>query len=104
MVDCTKYQDGVQALKNEAVRNAFACQWETAFGSAEVFGLLVMTAVYLAMYIRTDNIVVPWATFMVTGSVILPFVAAPGVAIAMLVVAGVGAAAPLLLSRRMKTP
>jgi hypothetical protein len=104
MVDCTSYETGLDALKDEAVRNAIGCAYEAQFGSVEVFGLMIMAAVGLAMYIRTDSIVVPWATFMVTGSVILPIVAAPGVAIATLLVAGVGAAAPLLLIRRMKTP
>jgi hypothetical protein len=102
MVDCTKYESGTEALIDLAVRNAFSCAFEAQFGQAEIAGLMMMAAVGLSMWIRTDSLIMPWVVFMLTGSFILPLVTTPAIALAMLVIAGVGAAAPIALARRLE--
>lgn len=101
-LECNQYDRLTEALVDRAFRTALGCGFEAQFGTLEVFGLLVMSLVGLTMWIRTESILMPWTVFMLTGSVVLPLVTAPAVAAAMLVVAGVGAAAPLLLARRME--
>jgi hypothetical protein len=102
MVDCTKYETGMDAVAEFAVRNAVGCALQGQFGTVEIAGLIIMTAVGLSMWIRTESIMMPWVVFMMTGSIILPIITAPAIATIMLVFSAVGAAVPLLLYRRME--
>lgn len=100
---CSDYIDSLDALKNYAFRDAFTCDFQSQFGSGLFFGLVVMAAMGMAVYIRTDDIVVPWAVMTVTAGVVLPWVTSIGVTVAVIVIAVVGGAAPIILIRRAET-
>lgn len=100
---CSDWSDSLEALKNFAFRDAFTCDYQGQFSSGLFFGLVVMAAIGLAVYIRTDDIVVPWAVMVVTAGVVLPWVTSVGVTVAVIVIAVVGGAAPIILYRRAET-
>lgn len=102
---CEKFSSGeaaTDAIGDLLFRDVFQCAFQQQFGAIEIFAVLLMSVVGMTMYARTDSLVLPWVVFMMTGTIILPFLTGPWIAATMLIVAGVGAAAPLVLARRME--
>jgi hypothetical protein len=100
MSTCDPQVSEIAYLLNFEFIKAFTCTYFNAAG-ALVAGLLVYGGVSLSIYIRTDSVLIPTVLLFVTGGAVLSQVAAPGMQIAGLLLATVGAGAVAFLYRRM---
>jgi len=70
---------------------ALTCQYADPVGFT-VTGMIVMAGLSLAIYIRTDSLMIPFALVLVSGGGLLSLVASPLIGFATILVIGVGAA------------
>lgn len=82
-------------------REAFRCSIEGGFGgSAALFASLFLGAVFLSIYIKTEDIVLTWAALVCTSGVVTAWLFPPAITILVILVLGVGGGGIIALVRR----
>lgn len=87
---CSTGQDMGEYLSNFEFIKAFTCPYAEPVGFA-VVAMLVFGAISMAIYIRTDSVLIPFVLILLAGGAILPMVASPVVTIAIIVLLVTGA-------------
>ena len=96
---CSAGKTGPEYLTDFQFVEAFTCTYANSAGFL-VTGLLVYGGVMIAIYATTDDIRIPSVLILLTGGAILGQIAAPGLAIAALILLLVGAGVVTLLYYR----
>lgn len=70
---CSDWSDYATAASEGAFRDALLCPWADEFGAA-LFMLGFLGVISMGLYIKTDDIVIPWSVMMFGSAILLPFV------------------------------
>ena len=87
---------GYELLTDFEFIKAITCTYGNSMGMA-VFSMFVYGGIMLAIYATTDDVRIPAVLTFITGGVAIPQVAAPGIALATIVVLFSGAGVLTLL-------
>ena len=102
MASCTQHEYAMDFLKEFAFRDAFRCTVESGFsGPTALFATLILAGVGLALYIQSDDIILPWAAMVATSGVVLPFMTSWGITTLVVVVLVVGGGAFVIGVRKL---
>ena len=84
-LECSARDPVPEGIEDWAFREAVACGYQAQFGLIEVFAVIVLAAVGLALYIRTESLVLVYTVMTLTAGITLPLLTSPAHTLAILV-------------------
>lgn len=99
---CTAHEYATGYLKEFAFRDAFRCAVEAGFsGPTFLFATLILAAVGLALYIVSDDIILPWAAMIATSGVFMPMLTSWAMTVVVVTILVVGGGAFVVGVRKL---
>lgn len=94
--DWTGQYRWLEAVSNEAFRDAFLCPYQVEIGGL-LFATMVFGGVFISLYVRQRTFIIPAILAITIGGIVLPQVQGVGLQIALLVILTALGGVPVLL-------